>query len=258
MALPFDAYAWGMDLCVGPVRSHLPPGAVLIEDEACPPGEERPEETGEVASVRSDIDLAYGVFLQLLVYSASDYVQGLDHQWPLFVDIESEGVALHGTVSGRREPTTPANRRLQARMLMERARRSLRAAESMFSLPDLQTSASAEACVAVLRGAQALLTAKGADASRFGEIVPAFEEEFVKAGLVDGRVARTVNEARRKRIACAYDVTHEETSQSAGAMLGSARSFVTAAEKRLKDEIRKLGHAAPNGAPDGSQREGHE
>lgn len=219
-------------------------------------GFDRSAEGDAVSSLRAQIDLQYGVFLEVLAYSESEYTERLGQQWPLFTDVESEGVALHGSVSGRKEPTTPANRRLQAGVLMERARRGLRSAESMFSLPDLQTAASSQACVAVLRAAEAVLAAKGLGGGRAGSIarggfrskgrgagsalVAAFEEEVVKAGEVRPRFAKLLSDARQRRIACAYDVTHEETKEAAGSMLGNARAFIAAAEKRLKIETGKL------------------
>jgi uncharacterized protein (UPF0332 family) len=128
-------------------------------------------------------------------------------------------------------------------VLMERARRSLRSAESMFPLPDLQTAASSQACVAVLRSAEAVLAAKGQPYySRAGSgLVAAFEDEVVKTGEVRPRFAKLLSDARQRHIACSYDVTHEETKEAAGSMLGNARAFVAAVEKRLKEEIRKLG-----------------
>ncbi len=199
------------------------------------------DEPDTIGSLRNDIDLEHGVFLQLLAYSEDDYNQRLGHQWPLFTDVESEGVALHGGVSGRSSPTTTANRHLQAGVLMERAKRNLRAAESMFPLPDLQAAASSEACVGVLRAAQALVTARGSNARHFGEIAAAFKEQFVKSGDFDARFGKMVSEARRRHIACTQDVTHEETNEGAGAALGNARAFLAAAEKRLKIEMRRLG-----------------
>ena len=198
-------------------------------------------ERSAVSSLRNDIDLEHGVFLQLLAYSEDDYNQHVGQQWPLFTDVEGEGVALHGGVSGRSSPTTPANRRLQAGVLMERAKRNLRAAESVFHLPNLQAAASSEACVGVLRAAQALVTARGSIARYFGEIVAAFKEQFVMSGDFDARFGKMVSEARRRHIACTHDVTHEETSDGAGAALGNARAFLAAAEKRLKIEMRRLG-----------------
>lgn len=202
---------------------------------------DRAAERDTIGSLRTDIDIKHGVFLQLLTYSRKDYDDSLGQQWPLFVDAESEGVALHGSVSGRREPTTPANRRLQARMLMERAKQSLRSAESMFSLPDLQAATSCEACLAVLRAAESLLAAKGRRPTPTLEIVPAFGEEFVKTGDLDARFGRMLDEARRRRTACTYDITHEETKEAAGSALGSARAFLAAAEKRLKAETKRPG-----------------
>ena len=212
---------------------------------------------------KADIDAArslgyqigdrHDVYIQLHVYSVAEWEERLQRQWPFHTTVEAEGVALVGSVSGQRSPMTPENRRHYAQVLMDCARESLRTAEGSLSRLACYRVASSEACVAILRAADAMLGAHDTCRPKFRGVVAGSEGEFVKTGLINHGLGSLVRKAWKRRIVCTYDVGHKESREGAERMLADARGFLRAAEERLKVELAKLGEDARGEAGDGEE-----
>ncbi len=179
----------------------------------------------------------HGVYVEMHEYSEADWDERLRRQWPFHSRVEAEGVALVGSVSRRMLPMTAENRRHYARDLMDFARRSLKTARWGLGELKYYGHVSQDACVAILRAADGMLGARDAQRPKFAGAVAGFEEEFVKTGDVAPELGALVRKARGRRIACTYDLHHEESREDAERMLADAERFLTAAEERLKVEF---------------------
>ena len=195
------------------------------------------DDTDAARSLGYQIGDRHGVYIQLHVYTGAEWEERLGQQWPFHTTVEAEGVALVGSVSGQRSPMTPENRRHYAQVLMDCARESLRTAERNLSRLTCYYVASSEACIAILRAADAMLGARDTCRPKFRGVVAGFEGEFVKTGLINHGLGSLVRKAWERRIVCTYDVRHKESREGAERMLADAERFLAAAQQRLKAEL---------------------
>lgn len=212
---------------------------------------DRKADSDVARSLSREVSGRHGVYVEMHEYSEADWGERLRRQWPFHSRVEAEGIALVGSVSRRMLPMAAENRRHYARVLMDFAKRSLETAKWGLGELKYYGHVSQDACVAILRAADGMLGARGAQRPKFAGVVAGFEEEFVKTGDVAPELGALVRKARGRRIACTYDVHHEESREDAERMLADAERFLAAAEELLKVDPANPGENARQDAAEG-------
>ena len=76
--------------------------------------------------------------------------------------------------------------------------------------------------------AEALLFSKGLTSSKHGGVIALFGREFVKAGLLDAKYHRFLNDAFKERLKGDYETALETTVAKCGEVIRNARLFLDA------------------------------
>lgn len=87
---------------------------------------------------------------------------------------------------------------------------------------------------AMFYAASALLASKGISRSKHSGVISAFNEYFVKTGLIEAEYARMLAHAFNARLGSDYDVTSDVDKDSAEAVIQDAHRFVDRAEAYLQ------------------------
>jgi len=121
----------------------------------------------------------------------------------------------------------------EARKLLEKARRALRAAESLRK-DGHDEFAAGRAYYAMLHAAQALLRAKNLQYRKHAGVHAAFGEHFAKPGVLDPKYHRWLLDAFDERLRGDYDIDVFFEPGSVARRIEQAREFLEAAERLLE------------------------
>ncbi len=119
-------------------------------------------------------------------------------------------------------------------ILAAKAQTFLRTAERAMSDGDYDSCAS-RCYYAMFSIAQAALLTKGLSASSHKGVISLFGEHFVKTGVLEGHMGRTLNYAYDTRIVGDYGVSASVAQDEAEELLDAARDFVG----KVKDYLGK-------------------
>jgi hypothetical protein len=121
----------------------------------------------------------------------------------------------------------------EASRLLEKAARTLRAAETLLKAQDAE-NASGRAYYAMLHAAQALLRQNGLRYRKHGGVHSGFGEHFVKTGLFDPKYHRWLLDAYDARLRGDYDYDATFEEEAVADMIQHARAFLEAAKGFLE------------------------
>lgn len=116
--------------------------------------------------------------------------------------------------------------------LLEKARRSQKAAAKLFKDGDIDFAAS-RAYYSLFYTAEALLLSRGLSFSRHSAVIANFGKEFAKTGLLNPKFHHYLTESQDRRNIGDYSVLAEVTKKEVREMLGWAKEFIKAAESYL-------------------------
>jgi uncharacterized protein (UPF0332 family) len=119
-------------------------------------------------------------------------------------------------------------------ILSAKAQAFLRSAEQVLSGGDYDSCAS-RCYYAMFAVAQAALLTKSLRSSSHKGVISLFGEHFVKTGILEGRMGRTLNYAYDARIVGDYGVSCSVARDEAEDLLDAARDFV----QKVKDYLDK-------------------
>jgi uncharacterized protein (UPF0332 family) len=120
----------------------------------------------------------------------------------------------------------------QSRKLLNKAARSLRAAETLSGTGEIEFAVG-RAYYAMFHTAQALLAERGLAFQRHGATHAAFGQHFVKTGILDRRFHQWLLSAYDERIQGDYGVDAVLTPERATAAIQHARELLAAVEALL-------------------------
>ena len=117
-------------------------------------------------------------------------------------------------------------------ILSAKAQMFLRSAEQVLSIGDYDSCAS-RCYYAMFSIAQATLLSKNLRAPSHKGVISLFGEHFVKTGVFEGHMGRTLNYAYDTRIVGDYGVSRSVAQEEAEDLLNAARDFV----EKVKDYL---------------------
>jgi uncharacterized protein (UPF0332 family) len=120
------------------------------------------------------------------------------------------------------------------RLLLEKAQRSIQAAQTLLAAGDLPDFATGRAYYAMFYIAEALLEAKGLRFSKHGGVHGAFGEYFVKTGLFNPKFHRWLLNAFDQRIEGDYGPEALAVAEDAEMLIAQAKEFLTVAKEYLE------------------------
>ncbi|MEW6545147.1 MAG: HEPN domain-containing protein [Nitrospirota bacterium] len=118
----------------------------------------------------------------------------------------------------------------EARKFLEKAARTLRAAESLLRERDYE-SAAGRCYYAMLHAAQALLRERDLRYRKHASVHAAYGEAFAKTGLLDPKYHRWLLDAFADRLRGDYDVDVSFDKESVTKRIDQAREFLDAAQR---------------------------
>jgi len=118
--------------------------------------------------------------------------------------------------------------------LLQKARRSLRAAQRLFRAKDYDFAIS-RAYYAMFYSAQAALLGEGLEYSSHAAVVAHFGQHFIKPNLLPKKLGKVLAKAFRFRMASDYE-TPMPSVDEAKSILSDAHEFVKAVEDHLSRE----------------------
>ena len=121
----------------------------------------------------------------------------------------------------------------EVRALLEKARRSQKAAAKLFKDGDVDFAAS-RAYYSLFYTAEALLLSRGLSFSSHAAVIANFGKEFAKTGLLNSKFHHYLTESQDRRNIGDYSVLAELTPEQVGEMLAWAKEFIKVAETYLK------------------------
>ncbi|MGH9433549.1 MAG: HEPN domain-containing protein [Terriglobia bacterium] len=120
-----------------------------------------------------------------------------------------------------------------ARKVLGKARRAIRAAEMLLQHDDVDFAAG-RAYYAMFYIAEALLSEKGFRSRKHGGVHALFGEHFAKTGLMDAKFHRFLLDAFDRRLQADYGFDAVIGQAEVTRMIEQAREFLAEAEKFLK------------------------
>jgi len=117
--------------------------------------------------------------------------------------------------------------------LLEKARRSQKAAAKLFKDGDVDFAAS-RAYYSLFYTAEALLLSRGLSFSSHSAVIANFGKEFAKTGVFNPKFHRYLTESQDRRNIGDYSVLAEVTKEEVREMLGWAEEFIKEAENYLE------------------------
>lgn len=120
----------------------------------------------------------------------------------------------------------------EARKFLEKASRTLKAAELLLNEGDSE-SAAGRCYYAMLHAAQALLRERDLRYRKHGAVHSAFGEHFAKTGELDSKFHRWLLDAFDERIRGDYDIDATFDVESVRKRIEQAREFVTVVHRFL-------------------------
>lgn len=121
----------------------------------------------------------------------------------------------------------------EIKALLEKAKRSQKAATKLFKDGDLDFAAS-RAYYSLFYTAEALLLSRELSFSSHSAVISSFGKEFAKTGLLNPKFHHYLMESQDRRNIGDYSVLAEVTEEQANEMLIWAKEFIKAAENYLK------------------------
>ena len=121
----------------------------------------------------------------------------------------------------------------EVKALLEKAKRSQRAAAKLFKDGDVDFAAS-RAYYSLFYTAEALLLSRGLSFSSHSAVIANFGKEFAKTGLLNPKFHHYLTESQDRRNIGDYSVLAEVTEEQVREMLVWAKEFIKAAETYLK------------------------
>lgn len=119
--------------------------------------------------------------------------------------------------------------------LMTKAKRSLKAARSLFEEEDYDFAVS-RAYYAMFYMAEAVLLTKGLTFSKHKGVIAGFWQHFVKPGIFDMSLHKALNDAFKMRNLGDYGYELEISEERAQEILQSAREFLSVVGEYLKEK----------------------
>ena len=116
--------------------------------------------------------------------------------------------------------------------LLEKARRSQKAAAKLFKDGDVDFAAS-RAYYSLFYTAEALLLSLGLSFSRHSAVIANFGKEFAKTGILNPKFHHYLTESQDRRNIGDYSILAEVTKEEVREMLTWAKEFIRAAEGYL-------------------------
>lgn len=123
----------------------------------------------------------------------------------------------------------------ETRRLLEKAQRSLAAAETLLRAGDVEF-ATGRAYYAMFHTAQALLREKDLRYRKHASVHAAFGRHFAKTGLVDPKYHRWLLDAFDERLRGDYDADVTFEPEAVSERIAQAREFLTAAHRFVEKE----------------------
>jgi len=120
----------------------------------------------------------------------------------------------------------------EASKFLEKARRTLKAAELLLNEGDAE-SAAGRSYYAMLHAAQALLRERDLRYRKHGAVHSAFGEHFAKTGELDPKFHRWLLDSFDERIRGDYDIDATFDLESVRKLIEQAREFIDAVHKFL-------------------------
>ena len=121
----------------------------------------------------------------------------------------------------------------EVRALLEKAKRSQRAASNMFKDGDMDFAAS-RAYYSLFYTASALLLSRGLSFSSHSGVIANFGKEFARTGALNPKYHHYLIELQDRRNIGDYSLVAEVTEEQSREMLEWAKEFIKAAETYLK------------------------
>jgi len=121
----------------------------------------------------------------------------------------------------------------EVKALLEKARRSQKAAANLFKDGDVDFAAS-RAYYSLFYTAEALLLSRGLAFSSHSAVIANFGKEFAKTGMLNPKFHHYLAESQDRRNIGDYSVLAEVTKEQVREMLSWAKEFIKAAENYLK------------------------
>ncbi len=121
----------------------------------------------------------------------------------------------------------------EVKALLEKARRSQKAAAKLFKDGDIDFAAS-RAYYSLFYAAEALLLSRGLSFSSHSAVIANFGKEFAKTGILNPKFHHYLMESQDRRNIGDYSVLAEVTKEQVREMLAWAKEFIKAAENYLK------------------------
>jgi uncharacterized protein (UPF0332 family) len=121
----------------------------------------------------------------------------------------------------------------EVKALLEKAKRSQKAAAKLFKDGDVDFAAS-RAYYSLFYTAEALLLSRELSFSSHSEVISNFGKEFAKTGVLNPKFHHYMMESQDRRNIGDYSVLAEVTPEQVREMLTWAKEFIKAAENYLK------------------------
>ena len=124
-----------------------------------------------------------------------------------------------------------------SRLLLEKAQRAIKAAQTLLAAGDLPDFATGRAYYAMFYIAEALLEEKELRFSKHGGVHGAFGEHYVKTGLFDPKFHRWLLNAFDQRIEGDYGTEIISVAEDAEKLIAQAEEFLEAAQRYLENSL---------------------
>jgi uncharacterized protein (UPF0332 family) len=121
----------------------------------------------------------------------------------------------------------------EVRALLEKAKRSQKAAAKLFKDGDFDFAAS-RAYYSLFYTAEALLLSRELSFSSHSAVIASFGKEFAKTGALNPKFHHYLMESQDRRNIGDYSVLAEVTKEQVSEMLAWAKEFIKAAENYLR------------------------
>ncbi|MBI3168928.1 MAG: HEPN domain-containing protein [Chloroflexi bacterium] len=122
----------------------------------------------------------------------------------------------------------------EVKALIEKAKRSRKAAENLFKDGDVDFSAS-RAYYSMFYTASALLLSRGLSFSSHSGVIANFGKEFAKTGAINPKYHNYLIDAQDRRNIGDYEIVFTVTDEQAKEMLAWAAEFIAVAEEYINN-----------------------
>lgn len=192
---------------------------LLLMDSGTPVGHEQ-QAISQLTRELNDKHCAYGVLLAPILLGERDYQGGKS---PFFLNVKREGIFF---APGDRVDMQP-----EIDDLLRRASQELEAVQLLLE-GGFYSVAASRAYYAMFYAAEGVLLSKGIARSRHSGVIAAFNEYFVRTGLLPDTLAAALSEVFDQRNKADYD-PRPFPKEWVESTLADAQSFVCAVERFL-------------------------